>query len=118
MYDLNGPGIADGSTGIQRIEKSIKRLPVHTHQSDGGRAEIYRLLSELRNWEMKRAPMPTVLCTTVVNDDDQPSEHIDLTIGEDAIDVEEFIITVLLIKVITADPDNSFEAVKSKDGEL
>jgi len=68
----------------------------------GDRAEAYSLLRQLRDWEMSSVarglPMPAALRS----DDDtvEVTETVDLTNDDEPIDIDSFIIDVLIVREV------------------
>ena len=101
----HAPAAIDGKTeGYKQLKRQIQKL-----EKDNDVNGIYRLLKALRRFEVERAPISSFICGD--NDgDDEVTEIIDLTCvpdndDDDVIDVDNFIIDFLLVKVIKADPD-------------
>ena len=101
----HAPATMDGKMrGYKELKQQIQKLEINNN--DKG---IYRLLKELRRFEVSRIPISSFVCGDD-DEDDEVTEIIDLTgildDGDDGvIDVDTFIIDFLLVEVIKPDPD-------------
>ena len=101
----HAPAAIDGKTrGYKELKQQIQKLEINN--DDKG---IYRLLKELRRFEVSRTPISSFVRGDD-DEDDEVTEIIDLTgiLDDDddgVIDVDTFIIDFLLVEVIKPDPD-------------
>jgi hypothetical protein len=109
------PAICIHTPGYKALKKQIDWLErKKDHQ------EIFRLLSELSEWEKSvNRSFPFAAHDELVQDEDEkPVEIIDLTDDQDVIDIDTYILDVLLVKVIKAEDaeHTSRTNVKQEEG--
>ena len=106
------PLIDTPSPGWKELKRHIQTLQRQGNQHE----EIYRILHQLRNWEIYRFRFPTIV--DKVNDN-EVQEVCDLTTHYDdedgPIDVDAYILDVLLLKVVKPDPDPDPDQTVSGD---
>mmetsp|Transcript_5701 Transcript_5701/g.12043 ORF Transcript_5701/g.12043 Transcript_5701/m.12043 type:complete len:161 (-) Transcript_5701:72-554(-) len=102
--NCNTPGHKALKKEIQKLQKLGKR----------GEARIYSLLKGLRDWEMKPRNQPFPGSRS----DGDVDEIIDLTTNEEEkeiVDVDAFILNVLLVNVVKRDPDAIIPSIIKKE---
>jgi hypothetical protein len=110
------PAICIDTPGYKALKKQIDGLErKNDHQ------EIFRLLSKLSEWEKSvNRPFPFATHDELDQDDDEkPVEIIDLADDQDVIDIDTYILDVLLVKVIKAEDTEhtSTTNVKQEEGD-
>jgi hypothetical protein len=111
------PAICIDTPGYKALKEKIDGLErKHDHE------EIFRLLSTLSEWEKSvNRPFPFVVAHDGLDqdDDEKPVEIIDLTDDQVVIDIDTYILDVLLVKVIKAEDTEHTNTtnVKQEEGE-
>ena len=90
------------SIAYQRLRKDIQE-----HLSLGQSSEVHRLLQHLRAFETNPASLGGIVppCLHAPQTGGEVHETIDLTEDKVIVDLDTFIIDVLLLKVVKPDPD-------------
>jgi hypothetical protein len=93
------PAICNGTPGYTALKKRIDAL-----DKEKDDREIFRLLYTLSEWEKSvNRPFPFVSDEDDKDDEEKPVEVIDLIDDQDVIDVESYILGVLLVNVVKAE---------------
>jgi hypothetical protein len=94
------------SDGYKKLKKQIQTL-----QKKKKHTEIYRLLRQLRDYEIhNQARPPECLRSLGETTTSDVQEVVDLTADdEEVIDVDKYILDVLLVNIVKADPDGIAE---------
>jgi hypothetical protein len=93
------PAICNGTPGYTALKKRIDAL-----DKEEDDREIFRLLYTLSEWEKSvNRPFPFVSDEDDKDDEEKPVEVIDLIDDQDVIDVESYILGVLLVNVVKAE---------------
>ena len=104
------PRIEQASVGFRALRARIKAL-----QRRAAHGEIHRLLKELRQWEIRPPSLGGAQPACLRGDDENGGssgavvEVIDLS-GDDCIDVDSYIIDVLLLKVVKSEAATALSA--------
>lgn len=110
------PFIDTNQPGFKALKAKIEKL-----QQEENHAEIYQLLKQLRDWQVYNRGIPTVCCEKRVLPVGA-CQMYDLTEDDpEIIDVDKYIVDVVLLLVVKANPDDSSNnvaaAVKSEPVE-
>ena len=93
------PAIRNGTPGYTALEKRIDALDKVKDER-----EIFRLLYTLSEWEKSvNRPFPFVSDEDDKDDEEKPVEVIDLSDDQDVVDVDSYILGVLLVNVVKAE---------------
>jgi hypothetical protein len=112
------PAICIDTPGYKALKKQIDGL-----ERKDDHEEIFRLLSTLSEWEKSvNRPFPFVVAHNNgldQDDDEKPVEILDLTDDQVVIDIDTYILDVLLVKVIKAEDTEHTNTtnVKQEEGD-